>query len=264
MPIDFGNIQSYKRNRGFGFVSCRFSIPYRTIFFHITKIEEKYPDLAQKLGNKKEVLEDISFWYEIETTRKGKQVKNLWLDSQSIPKDYENELAALIKKTEEMWKNINSPLPFWLNDFTKELLGTSVRDRLNNERNDLIEQSKKEKEQRKQEILRFRESEVQRIYHKYFDLTEPEARELEHLLLEMRPLGFKFSADLSKYIVRKHLGYKYQHISGILRMSGHGSEWDFDGGFPPRIYKIICEELDLDNWHTEAVPVKFTPFKDIL
>ena len=46
-------------------------------------------------------------------------------------------------------------------------------------------------------------------------------------------------------------------------MKKEGDEWDFPGGFPRNIYKIICEELKLRNQGTDARPVKFTSFKDI-
>ncbi len=80
----------------------------------------------------------------------------------------------------------------------------------------------------------------------------------------MRPLKFTHSKQLSGYIVRYKLGYKYKNISGILRMELGGEEWDFHGGFPPEIYKIICIELGLANQNTPARPGRFTPFKDFM
>jgi cold shock CspA family protein len=93
--------------------------------------------------------------------------------------------------------------------------------------------------------------------------TKTEADELHQLLTEMRPLKFRYSSQLSKYIVRHRLGYRYPNISGIVRMEEAGREWDFDGGFPTNIYKIICKELDLDNQRTSARPIGFIPFKDV-
>jgi hypothetical protein len=46
-------------------------------------------------------------------------------------------------------------------------------------------------------------------------------------------------------------------------MEKDDTEWDFHGGFPPDIYKVICRELDLDNQGTRARPVGFTRFKDV-
>lgn len=79
----------------------------------------------------------------------------------------------------------------------------------------------------------------------------------------MRPLDFTHSKQLSAYIVKYKLGYRYPNISGIVRMEESGTEWDFQGGFPPDTYKIICKELNLYNQGTSARSVKFTPFKDI-
>ena len=82
------------------------------------------------------------------------------------------------------------------------------------------------------------------------------------LLPWMRPLNFTHSKQLSAYIVKHQLGYRYPNISGIVRMEEAGTEWDFHGGFPPDIYKVICMELNLDNQRTSARPVSFTPFKN--
>ncbi|MEH2268274.1 MAG: hypothetical protein V7K68_07555, partial [Nostoc sp.] len=87
--------------------------------------------------------------------------------------------------------------------------------------------------------------------------------ELERLLVEMRPLNFTQSKQLSAYIVKHQLGYRYPNISGIVRMEEEGREWDFHGGFPTDIYKIVCQELNLDNQGTTARPIKFTPFKTV-
>ncbi|MBI1923723.1 cold shock domain-containing protein [Candidatus Poribacteria bacterium] len=84
MPLDFGTIQNYNE-RGFGFVSCTiWHSRYSTseIFFHIKKIKRKYPDLAQQLDNGS--YRGVSFWYETETTHRGEQVSELWLDVQEI------------------------------------------------------------------------------------------------------------------------------------------------------------------------------------
>jgi hypothetical protein len=106
------------------------------------------------------------------------------------------------------------------------------------------------------------ENEIGRIAKSY-ELEKMEADELYQLLEEIRPLKFTHSKQLSKYIITHKLGHKYQHISGILRMREAGEEWNFPGGFPPKIYAIVCKELKLVNQGTPARPVGFTPFKDI-
>jgi hypothetical protein len=46
-------------------------------------------------------------------------------------------------------------------------------------------------------------------------------------------------------------------------MEDGGEQWDFKGGFLTKIYKIICEELDLKSQGTSARPVAFRPYISI-
>ena len=93
------------------------------------------------------------------------------------------------------------------------------------------------------------------------DLTKVEAEELQKLLAEVRPLNFRSSAKLSDYIVEHQLGRKYPNISGTVKMEEEGTEWDLKGGFSPRVYKKICEELELHSQGTKAKAIGFEPSK---
>jgi hypothetical protein len=46
-------------------------------------------------------------------------------------------------------------------------------------------------------------------------------------------------------------------------MEKNGKEWSFDGGFPTKIYAIVCSELGLKNQDSGANVVGFTPNKDL-
>lgn len=256
MTIDFGSIRSYNTNRGFGFVGRTFFNPKGKVFFHIKNLRRQHPELAQKLDNG-EAFETINFWHEIETTEKGEQVSKLWVNAENIPQNYTHELCNLIQKVEYIWKSVGSPIPSWLDLVTIDLVGLDRRHELSTERDNLENQLKTAEEEQRR-----KENEIGRIAREH-QLKRPEASELYQLLADMRPLNFRYSKQLSEYIVKQQLGSKYQHISGILRMREAGTEWDFRGGFPPKIYAILCKELKLDNQRTPAVPVKFTPFKDI-
>lgn len=261
MTIDFGSIKSYNPDRGFGFVSHTFFNPDGKVFFHIKKIKKKHPELAQKLDSGK-AFETVNFWYEIETTEKGEQVSKLWRSPENMPQSYAQELSDLIQKVESIWKNVDSPKPSWLDLVTTELAGVDRRNELSVERDNLESQLRAAEEERRREAEALQENEIERIRKKH-NLTKPEAEELVQLLKEMRPLNFIFSKRLSAYIVNNRLGYRYPNISGIVRMEESGREWDFNGGFPVRIYKIICYELELKNQGTDARPIGFIPFKDI-
>lgn len=261
MTIDFGSIKNYDSNRGFGFVGCTFLNPDQKVFFHIKKIRRKYPELAQKLDGG-EAFETVNFWYEIETTEKGKQVSKLWLNANNIPQTYTNELCSFIQRVEGIWKNLESSKPDWLDLVTIELVGVDRKHELSVERATLESRLRAEEEERRREIEALRQNEIERIAKKHC-LEKIKADELYQLVTEMRPLGFTHSKELSNYIVRHKLGYRYPNISGIVIMEDGGTEWEFPGGFPPDIYKMICIELDLANQGTSARPVAFTPFKDV-
>lgn len=95
-------------------------------------------------------------------------------------------------------------------------------------------------------------------------IQNPEEDEFRQLVAEMSAHGFTHSRQVSAYIVRNRLGYKYRHISGILKMEMDGNVWSFKGGFPPKIYARLCEELQLGNNGSRAIAREFTPYNDIL
>ena len=261
MTIEFGSIKSYNPDRGFGFINRTFSNPNGKVFFHIKKIKKKHPELAKKLDSGED-FETIGFWYEVETTKKGEQVNKLWQSAENISQSYTHELCGLKQKVESIWKNINSPKPDWLDLVTIDLLGVDRKHRLSTERDNLENQLKKAEEEQRKKAETLRQDEIKRIAKEH-EKTLLEADELQQLLTQMRPKKFKRSKQLSAYIVRHQLGYKYPNISGIVTMQQEDREWDFHGGFPTDIYRIICEELGLDNERTDARAIKFTPFESI-
>lgn len=282
MKIDFGSIKSYNPNRGFGFVTRTFGSSKKTVFFHIRKIKIKHPILAQKLDDGKNI-ETINFWYEVKKTEKGEEASKLWLNRDEIPQCYTYELSRLTQEVEFIWKNLDSQKPSWLDFVTTELVGVDRRHELSVERDNLErkirrpsaknkilirrldefkEKELKEKELKEKELKEKEELSVEELARKY-SLSIVEAEELHELLKEMRPLKFTHSHLLSQYIVKNKLGYKYQNISGIVKMEDKGTSWDFRGGFPPKMYSIICQELKLGNKRTNAKVVEFTSFKNL-
>lgn len=103
------------------------------------------------------------------------------------------------------------------------------------------------------------EEELKEIYL----LSDIEAKELITLIAEMRDKEFKYSKELSSYIVRHQLGIKYPNISGIIRMKNTESEWVYKGGFPRNIFAIVCKELKLSDQGSNAKAIGFTSFSEI-
>ena len=260
MAIDFGSIESYNSSRGFGFVSRTFSSPHKKVFFHIRKIKKRHPELAQKLDNEEAGI-GANFWYDTATTEKGEQVSKLWLYAGSIPKIYTSELDVVFQVVEDTWRNIELPKPAWLDSVTIELIGIDRRNKLSAKRDSLIDQLRANEEEQRKKAKALREDESRRIAQEH-GLSKLKADELHRLLLEVRPLNFRCSKELSQYIVDNQLGYKYPNISGIVRMEESGAQWDFHGGFPTDTYRIICEELSLTNQGTGARAVGFTSFNN--
>ncbi|MEG4226717.1 cold shock domain-containing protein [Microcoleus sp. N9_B2] len=272
MTIDFGSIKGYNPDRGFGFVGHTFFNPDGKVFFHIKKIKKKHPELAQKLDIG-EAFETVNFWYEIETTEKGEQVSKLWLNADNIPQSYKNELSGLIQKVESIWKNIGSPKPSFLDLVTIDLVGVDRKHELSVERDNLEsqlraaeeEQRREAEEERRREADEERRREADEERRREADEKRRRDARIELLLLlkELRPLKFKYSNQLSAYIVNNQLGYRYPNISGIVTMAEEGRQWDFKGGFSKEVYKIICRELGLANQGTGATAIDFESFQQL-
>lgn len=182
MTIDFGSVQKYNAERGFGFVKRTLHSKESTqeIFFHIKTIKRKYYELAQKLDNGS--YDGVSFWYEVEKTDKGEQVSKLWLSAEDIPS---KQLDGLRTKIEGLWHDIDARTPDWLDQITFLLFGQIRRNELFRERQSLQhERREAQKEERKK-----REAER---------LKRLEAiREKEHLEAERRR---KKEAERLKYL----------------------------------------------------------------
>ncbi|MCD1278851.1 hypothetical protein DVY93_03655 [Psychrobacter sp. CCUG 69069] len=94
-------------------------------------------------------------------------------------------------------------------------------------------------------------------------LNDTYAKELHELIEEVIVLNFTKSKSLSRYITNNRLEDKYPNISGVVRMSNSRDIWDFEGGFPKNIYRIVCLELGLEDQGSTAKAITFTPYTDL-
>lgn len=90
-----------------------------------------------------------------------------------------------------------------------------------------------------------------------------ELEEFNLLVNEVSSKGFSGTWQVSEYIVKNRLGDKYQNISGILKMTNGKSTWNFNGGFPPKIFAMLCKELGLGHKGTDSTVVSFKSFKNV-
>jgi len=158
-------------------------------------------------------------------------------------------------------------MPIWLRGATIDLVGVDradelslERDVLEREKRELSEKGRKERDALKkiEEAKRQKQVEYQKIQEEIYE------KEFGQLVAEIKPLGFIYSSEASKYIVNNQLGYKYKTISGHLEMELDGVTWNFKGGFPPKIYARLCQELGLCHKNTRAKPKKFESFKELM
>ena len=96
-------------------------------------------------------------------------------------------------------------------------------------------------------------------------LSVDEEREVEQLVALFRGMGFKRSAQISHYIRRHRLGFRFPNISGFLELTrGHAGftdTWEFEGGIKPRFYAEVCNRLELDNNGSRARVTGFESYK---
>lgn len=263
MNIDFGQVDKYIADRGFGFVTRIFCNVQENVFFHIKTIKKTHGELSTKLDS--ENYEKTYFWYEIESSKKGRQVSTV-LNPQSVHEKYADDIPAFVEKIEYIWKNINSKLPDWLSQVTLDLVGTNRANQLNEERNRLVlqrEEANEKKRKEQEELQRAENAKREKLIGERRLQEELEENEFNQLVAEMSRLRFTHSNQVSSYIMAHRLGNKYKNISGIVKMAQDGNTWNFNGGFPPHIYARLCSALDLNNQGTSARAVGFKSFKEL-
>jgi hypothetical protein len=275
MTIDFGKVERYFDRRGFGFVARTFAkMPPSEVFFHIKVVKKTNPELAYALDSA--TSDAIYFWYECRPSLKGQEVSAI-VDPKRIRRELADQVAAYIDAIKASWMNAGKPLPDAIRKATYDLLTSDEANQLSTSRETLAAEQKRQQEEReKAKTARLQAIEEQRAAAQRADYARRKANEerraaqeamedeeFRQLVAEMSAFGFTHSNQVSAYIVSHKLGHKYKHISGVLRMQLDGHVWDFDGGFPRNIYARLCEELGLRNQGSGAVPVAFTPYKDI-
>ena len=152
MSINYGSVQKYQENRGFGFVTSTLQQSGNTAsttFFHINKFKHKYPQLYCQLCNG---YIDIEFWYNTENTVKGEQVSEVWLDLVDVPNPLKE---GIVLQIEHCWLNTNCSPSILLDKITVEIAGIKRRDDLRSQRTQLIcEQQKTQAEEQRRTLTK--------------------------------------------------------------------------------------------------------------
>lgn len=100
---------------------------------------------------------------------------------------------------------------------------------------------------------------------KPFGMSEAEEREVNELVDLFRGMGFKRSAEISRYIRAHRLGNRFPNISGFLQLEKRDGDivdtWEFEGGIKPRFYREVCRRLDLDNNGSQSRVTGFESYR---
>jgi hypothetical protein len=95
-------------------------------------------------------------------------------------------------------------------------------------------------------------------------LSEDRAeQQFQQLLAEAKPLGYKYSAQLSQWIVRTRAGLKYGLLSGVGKFTDGQDSWKFRGTISPYWYHRVCEELGLSSKKTQSELIEYESFKSL-
>lgn len=264
MSTDFGVVSNYISEQGFGFVRGLLLGNSSEIFFHIKTIKRTAPQLAARLASDP-FGEEFHFWFETEVTPKGAQIRIVFSPEQ-VRRGTITNPDRLIEGVESYWRNLGYQKPSWLDDVTSDLVGQDRSDELNLERRRLEAEKQKKRELVRKEFeakAAIEREKRQRQRDTEREQEQLKEEEFQNLIAEMMKFGFTHSSQVSNYIVANHLGYKYKNISGILQMELDGTTWNFKGGFPPKIYARLCDELGLSNNGTRARAVAFESFGNI-
>ncbi|MFO0211591.1 MAG: cold shock domain-containing protein, partial [Pseudanabaena sp.] len=238
MTIDFGKVERYIEDRGFGFVSHTFAkIPHKEVFFHIKVVKRTHPELAQAL-DRTAIIEKVYFWYEYRTSPKGQEVLAI-LELKQIRHKYADHVAGFIETIKTSWMNVGKPLPESLIKATSDLLMPDEVNQLATNREMLeVEKRIHQEELQKAEAARLQAIAEQRAAQERAEAARLQAiaeqkaaqegveeEEFRQLVEEISALRFTQSKQVSAYIVHNRLGHKYKHISGILQMELGGEVW---------------------------------------
>jgi len=262
MMIDFGKINKYETDRGFGFVSQTFNEnSYKGIFFHIKTIKRDNPSLAQSLPAF-DKNSSIYFWYEFSMSPKGFNVDNVLALTDKKLK-YFRESDIFMNALDKYWMDTERiVLPEAIMRASKDLLSEADLIQLEEKRKFLIEEKEKEHTEAKR-LLQLKEKEVEEVRIGREKLVSEEEKEFQLLVEEVSSLNYTHSNQVSQYIRNKKLGHKYKNIAGNLVLGNFSDKWNFDGGINPKFYKRLCIKLGLQNNDSGAKPLEFTPYKDL-
>ena len=257
MEVEFGHVQEYNTERGFGFVSRTFrnaNQPKKNVWFHIKKIKCDYPNLAKKLDAGS--LENIKFWYEVDNSDREK-VGKVWLYPKDIPPQQRDSLVSHI---EQLWCNPINALPEWLDSITIAAVGEVRKDELKKLYDEQIRKRHEVKEQEQIQRQSLREQALKKFHEQIRKRNEvKEQEQIQRQSLLEQAMRSNNQTQSSKDPVGVHLDHaKNLQIPSArerFRTERGVAEAIFDNelhGLPPELMAIVrpCPRESRINWRS--------------
>lgn len=107
------------------------------------------------------------------------------------------------------------------------------------------------------------EYEIQRVLLKVREYRKIQKEQFADLCHECFGKDFGKSVDVSRYIEKNKLGYKYDLIAGELTIKKAQHQWVLNGGIAPKYYGILCEVLGLADQNTDSKAESFASYRDL-
>lgn len=95
------------------------------------------------------------------------------------------------------------------------------------------------------------------------DATRVEINEFWCLVKECIEKELKSSKEVTDYILKNKLGFKYRHIAGQLTFRRGHDSWIYNGGISPEYYGKLCNELNLGNNNSDVRVERFRSYAQL-
>lgn len=274
--VDFGEVDSFNEDRGFGFVKSHLkfydtrddingfgnSTRIKTIYFHASKVKTFYKKNGVYLEtvNKTDVLESIlqgAFWYEYEETPKGHSVKRIF--TQYELRKHKNKIADFIS-SEKIIASCKE-LTRYYNNRSIELIGLVFESNIVKCLRDIkdgydreceFEQKIYEAEKEKNRIEELEDHfkahpEFMKNYLQKYDV---------YILLNDNSGDFELCNDKIEYILKEDAVFAHYYR---VRFKGESFDWKFDTSKVRIENKLLKEkEAEFDALVKEMRPLGFT------
>lgn len=274
--IDFGEVDSFNEDRGFGFVKSYlklydtrddiddfgFSARIKTVFFHASKVKVYYKKNGVDLEEVTEadVKENIlkgAFWYEYEETPKGLSVKRIF--TQYELRKYKTKIADSVgsEKIIAAYKKLTRHYSYKSIDLIGLVFEANVVNHIKDIENIYNRERELERKNYEAEREKDKVEELERYFKARPELMKEYLNNFEiYILLNEHSGDFELCNDKIEYILKEDAVFAHYYR---VRFKGESFDWKFDTSKVKIENKLLKEkEAEFDALVKEMRPLGFT------